>query len=84
MIQKQDFTKIENDTFGKSRWVCHYSKLLTAKEIEKFEGVLYRKAILRANKFGGKRFDTARFPEHIVFQPYNLQNLVDKINNILI
>ena len=84
MIQKQDFTKIENDTFGKSRWVCHHSKMLTDTEIEKFKGIMYRKAIHRANKFGGKRYDTAKFPECIVFQPYNLQNLIDKINNILI
>ena len=84
MISKDHFTKIENDSFGKKRWVCHHSKILTDTEIEKFDGIIYRKAIHRANKFGGKRYDTAKFPEHIVFQPYNLQNLIDKINNILI
>jgi len=84
MTNKDHFTKIENDTFGKSRWVCHFSKILTEKELEKLGDKAYKRAVTRANKFGGKKYDTGNFLGHIVFQPYNLQNLVDRINNSLI
>lgn len=87
-----NFTRIENDINGNPRYVCHYMNLLTAKELQKdwrtasdIFGInnQYVAAVKRANKIGGRKYHTKNYGGGIVFQSYNIENLNDRINELL-
>jgi hypothetical protein len=83
------FTRINNDVNGNPRYVTHFLNI----PINKFEGLAINTSVLtisekyalackKANKIGGRKYHTKTFGGGIVFQSYNLENLIESINNI--
>ena len=56
------------DGNGNSRVVCHWKKIGLATET-------YSQAVKRANRLGGRKYNTKVCPESIVFQKGNLEHL---------
>lgn len=91
-----EFLRINNDTCGNPRYVCHYDNFLTNEEqgyfcdskntyIEptlKFEN-RYPKALSRAKKLGGRKFHNKQYGGGIVFQSYNIEQTANKIKELL-
>lgn len=67
--RKIEFTRINNDTNGNPRYVCHYLE---------FAGT-YNEALKVAKQLGGKRYNNKSYGGGIVFQSYNIQDLEKKI-----
>lgn len=63
-----DFTRVNNDTNGNPRYVCHFLNFI--KTDEKSE---YDLALWRAKKIGGKKFHNKQYGGGVVFQSYNIQ-----------
>lgn len=61
-----EFTRIDNDTNGNPRYVCHFLNLLKEGESG------YNTAITRAHKIGGRKYHTKKYGGGIVFQSYNI------------
>lgn len=79
------FTRVNNDTNGNGRLVCHFYSLLSDKEND-FNIPLeerYNIAVKRANKIGGKRFNNKQFGGGIVFQDKGEKYLTERINNLI-
>lgn len=68
--QQIDFTRIDNDTNGNPRYVCHFLNI--SKD--------YDSAVKLANKIGGRKFHNKQYGGGIVFQSYNLPDLQNSIN----
>lgn len=80
---KIQWTRVNNDTNGNPRYVCHFLNLNTLQENDsKFWdihgmntiSVKYRLAIKRANKIGGRKFHNKQYGGGIVFSSYNLDD----------
>ena len=73
-IETIEWTRVNNDSNGNPRYVCHYSTLLTEKDREELGyGRIqedYSLALQRAKKIGGKKFNNKQFGGGIVFQSY--------------
>lgn len=91
-ITIDNFTRIDNNTNGNPRYVIHF--LYLTKEADKstdeyigdlLNGVdtLYNIALKRAKNIGGKKFHNKQFGGGIVFSSYNLQDVCNKINNLI-
>jgi hypothetical protein len=84
---KIDFLRVNNDTNGNPRYVCHFLNLLTDSESNYFTGLSisdrYNAALNRARKIGGRKFHNKQFGGGIVFQSYNIQETENDILNIL-
>lgn len=84
---KIDFTRVNNDTNGNPRYVCHFFNLLTDSENNYTTGLSvsdrYNVALNRARKIGGRKFHNKQFGGGIVFQSYNIQETENDILNIL-
>lgn len=83
-ISKDSFTRIANDLNGNPRYVIHFLELLTANErwysnLDISEK--YQLAIKKANKIGGKKYHNKSYGGGIVFQSYNLDQLITTIEN---
>ena len=80
------FTRINNDTNGNPRYVCHFLALNTEEELvatgDDWVSNKYDLACTRAKKVGGKRFHNKQYGGGIVFQSYSLADEVDAINRI--
>lgn len=87
------FTRIDNDTNGNPRYVCHFLNLLT--ENEKLDrgprGIIeicnhlddqYKLAVKRSKKLGGKKYHNKKYGGGIVFQSYNISKLAEEIEQI--
>lgn len=78
---KIEFTRISSDTNGKPRYVCHFLNLINdgdkaqadAKNGDTF-GIetLYRLALNKAAKIGGKKYHNKQYGGGIVFQSNNI------------
>lgn len=68
-----EFTRINNDTNGNPRYVCHFLAINGD----------YDTAVKMANKIGGKRFHNKQFGGGIVFQSYNIGDTERGILNLL-
>lgn len=70
------FKRIDNDTNGNPRYVCHWLAFKTGT---------YAQAVKLANKIGGRKYHTKTFGGGIVFQSYNIfdteKNILNLINN---
>lgn len=69
-----DFTRIQKDVNGNPRVVCHYLNFI--KDDEKAS---YEVAIKRANKLGGRKYNTKLYGGGLVFQCYNIDELEKEI-----
>lgn len=74
-----DFTRINNDTNGNPRYVCHFLTFITDKDA--FDSITnrYDLALSRSRKFGGRKFHNKQYGGGIVFQSYNIDGLGQKI-----
>jgi hypothetical protein len=80
------FTRINNDTNGNPRYVCHFLNLLTDIESNNYDINLsekYNMALQRAKKIGGKKFHNKQYGGGIVFQSYNISETEKDIQNLL-
>lgn len=64
-----NFKKIDNDSSGNPRYVCHFVNLAST----------YEEALKLAKKLGGKKFHNKQYGGGVVFQSYNLQDLEKRI-----
>lgn len=83
-ITTENFTRVNNDVNGNPRYVIHFLDILTGEEQQNltvFDG--YNLAVNKANKIGGKKFNTKAYGGGIIFQSYNLPDLVKKCNELL-
>lgn len=84
MITQDDFTRINNDTNGNPRFVCHFLRFTTIHDAGLDISQQYIEALSRAKKIGGKKFHNKQYGGGIVFGcVYNLQDLCNKINELL-
>lgn len=76
-----EFTSIRNNTNGNPRYVAHYLNFLTEEESEKRVTLAseYDCAVYRCKAFGGKRFHNKQYGGGIVFCTYDLEGLVNRI-----
>lgn len=85
--EKIEFTRVNNDTNGNPRYVCHFLSLINekdeaeikadfaetlAREPWKFTNLKYEHALLKAKKIGGRKFHNKQYGGGIVFQSYNI------------
>ena len=85
-ITPEDFTRINNDGSGNPRYVLHFFVFLTDEErnsygIDNYKN-LYQLAVKRANKLNGKKFHNKQYGGGIVFQTYEVRQVINKINSI--
>ena len=84
---KIEFTKVNNDTNGNPRYVCHFLNLLTEEENSDYSGDFinrqYAKALTRAKKIGGRKFHNKQYGCGIVFQTFNIEFTEKKILKLL-
>jgi len=96
MSNSIDFTRINNDTNGNPRYVCHYSALINDSDKEKakhlsntlrpfkfFVEYEYEIALRKAHKIGGRKFHNNQYGGGIVFQSYNIGNTGKQILELL-
>lgn len=85
------FTRIDNDTNGNPRYVCHFLNLLSTKEQNEISnkakafqsiGDMYREALNKARGIGGKKYHTKKYGGGIVFQSYNINQTEKDILNL--
>lgn len=69
---KITFTRINSDTNGNPRYVCHFLNLADK----------YDDACKLANRIGGRKYHTKRYGGGIVFQSYSLNETVTAINRV--
>ena len=82
---KIEWTRIDNDTNGNPRYVCHFFALIPdlVYEITVSLSDRYAIACKRANAMGGKKYHTRRFGGGIVFQSYSLPETENAIARII-
>lgn len=95
--RKIDFTRINNDTNGNPRYVCHFLEFINDKiesdikerfkltlEQNQFKRteLLYSEAVQIAKTLGGKKYNNKSYGGGIVFQSYNIQDLEKSIINL--
>ena len=68
-----NFTRIDNDTNGNPRYVCHFLNIADN----------YETAVKIANKIGGRKYHTKKYGGGIVFQSYNIKETERRINELL-
>lgn len=79
-----NFTRVNNDTNGNPRYVCHFYDLIGKNECEGFSiSEQYNFALNRAKKIGGKKFHNKQFGGGIVFQSYNIKETENDINEVI-
>ncbi len=87
-----EFTRVNNDTNGNPRYVCHFFNLLTDAEVNQDNrafsskiGLLerYNLAVKRANKIGGRKFNNRQYGGGIVFEAADAEAIEKKILNLL-
>ena len=84
-----EITRIKSDINGNPRRVVHFTELVTdqdrAEAPDSLERIpfLYRVALNRARKIGGKKFHNKQFGGGIVFQSYSDNELEKDIAGLL-
>ena len=97
MITTENLTRVNNDVNGNPRYVTHFLNLITDKDKEQIEidfaltlqqnpfkriTLLYDLAISKARNLGGKKYRGKDFGGGIVFQSYNIHDLVKHLNEL--
>lgn len=77
--------RVNSDTNGNSRYVCHFLNLLTDNEkyIQNAVDNRYNIAIKRAHTIGGRKFHNKQFGGGIVFQAYSPEEVRELVYNTL-
>ena len=83
MINQDDFTRVNNDTNGNPRYVCHFLRLNIEQDNGQDISEKYTTALSRSREFGGRKFHNKQYGGGIVFQSYNLRELCEEINEKL-
>ena len=82
------FTRVNNDVNGNPRYVCHFLELINDKDREIAKEnkkdvfqieTLYKIAVKKANKIGGRKFHTKAFGGGVVFQSYDIKDTEKRI-----
>lgn len=73
------FTRINNDTNGNPRYVCHFLNILNEKEQNLNINEKYSLAIKKAKTIGGKKYHNKKYGGGLVFQTYNIETLEKSI-----
>jgi len=83
--QQIEFTRINNDTNGNPRYVCHFFNLLTDEESSSMNSLdeRYNFALKRAKQIGGRKFHNKQYGGGIVFQSYNIGDTQRQIIELL-
>ena len=76
-----ELIRINNDTNGNPRYVTHFLNIPIEGEGLSISEK-YALACKKANAIGGRKYHTKSFGGGIVFQSYNLDNLINSINNL--
>jgi hypothetical protein len=83
MIKETDFTRAKNlDVNGNPRYILHF--LSMTKPGDAPDGDIsgkYAAALVRARKFGGRKYHNKSYGGGIIFQSYNTNSLADDLNN---
>ena len=66
------FTRVNNDTNGNPRFVCHYLQIADT----------YERALYLARQIGGRKFHNKQFGGGIAFQSYKIEATANKIAQI--
>lgn len=87
-ISINNFTRVKNCINGNSRYVIHFLDLLTEGQKNNTVANLsiegkYQLALIKAKKIGGKKYLGKDFGGGIVFQSCNIQDTVNRINELL-
>lgn len=86
--RKIEFTRINNDTSGNPRYVCHYLDIVSGEKYDEAKGNRsfypehYKYACNIAKQLGGRKYNNKSYGGGIVFQSYNIQDLEKKIIEI--
>lgn len=81
---KIEFTRINNDSNGNPRYVCHYLNFQTKEEYNNATAPFsYELALKRARKIGGGKFHNKQYRGGIVFQSYNIEDVEKAIKELL-
>lgn len=75
-----EFTRLKNDVNGNPRYVCSFLHLISNEKGSIAE--LYEIAAKKANKIGGRKYNTKAYGGGIVFQSYCLPDLEKRINEV--
>jgi len=81
-VKPSHFTRIDNDTNGNPRYVCHYTHLSTPVDRDADISERYTLALARARSIGGKKYHTKGYGGGIVFQTYSVPDTCDSINKL--
>lgn len=79
MSTQIEFTRINNDTNGNPRYVCHFLNFLTSADEFTSLDERYELALKRARKIGGRKFHNKQYGGGIVFQSYNIRRTEEQI-----
>lgn len=71
---EKSLTRVNNDGNGNPRYVVHFTALLADDE----NG--YNTALVKSREYGGKKFHNKQYGGGIVFQCYNVGDLLQFIN----
>ena len=83
-LTENSFTRVNNDSNGNPRYVCHFLNVLNDFENDMREGITYRyeKAVKKMKPFGGRKFHNKQYGGGIAFgSVYNLNNLCQELNS---
>jgi hypothetical protein len=76
-----EFIKIKNNINGNPRYVTHFLNIpIEGEGLNVNEK--YNLACKKANKIGGRKYNTKKFGGGIVFSSYNINDLEKEINDL--
>lgn len=82
MITPENFTRINNDTYGNPRFVCHFLQFVTDRDTQGITE-LYNIALKRARKIGGRKFHNKQYGGGIAFVSYAIDSQCNAINKLM-
>ena len=74
-----NFTKVNNDSNGNPRYVCHFLDIGLVTPSTLNLGDRYSYVVAFCNKLGGKKFHNKQYGGGIVWQSYNLDSTIQHI-----
>lgn len=80
---KIQWKRVDNDSNGNPRFVCHFFNLLTDEEKNAPIEIKYDLALKRAKQIGGRKFHNKQYGGGIAFVSYNLVETEAAISKLL-